>query len=174
MTQNTLKIQKIRDVKTPTRAYSTDAGIDFYIPNDLKDTDLHSGIPFCNSRLNANIDTHAVRSIVLLPHTSVLIPTGIKMAVPDNYALIFFNKSSLATKKHLDVGACVIDSGYRNEVHVHLTNTSEDEIRLEPGDKIIQGIVLPISTCVPELVDDIDALGPTDRGLGGFGSTGTK
>jgi len=171
MTQNTLKIQKIRDVKTPTRAYATDAGIDFYIPNKLKAADF--GLQY-SCKLITDYATGLIMSILVKPHTSVLIPSGIKVAVPDNYALVFFNKSGVATKKHLDVGACVVDSGYRNEVHIHLTNTSIEDVWIKPGDKIIQGIVLPISTCVPELIDDIDALGPTDRGMGGFGSTGTK
>lgn len=171
MTQNTLKIQKIRDVKTPTRAYSTDAGIDFYVPNVLAETDFGGGRE-CMYLIDAS--SRHIISIEIPPHASVLIPSGIKVAVPDNYTMIFFNKSGVATKKHLDVGACVVDSGYRNEVHIHLTNTSDKIITIRPGEKIVQAVVLPINICVPELVDDINELGPTDRGMGGFGSTGTK
>lgn len=169
---NTLKIQKIRNVKTPTRAHSTDAGIDFYVPSNLTMDNMQRSTKLTSFPINAILNLIGdIESITIKPNESVLIPSGIKVAVPDNFALIMFNKSGIATKQHLDTGACVIDSGYRDEIHLHLVNTSDKLITIYPGDKIIQGIVLPISTCVPELVEDINALGETDRGLGGFGST---
>lgn len=200
------KIQKIRDVKTPTRAYSTDAGIDFFIPNILNETDIKfskatsptvdypavidgsSGAETHETTTTISIDqsikhnsfltcneNREIDSINIAPHSAVLIPSGIKGAVPTGYALVFFNKSGVATKKQLIVGACVVDAGYRNEVHIHLINTSNEFCCVCPGDKIVQGLLIPISICKPEIVDDIDLLGPaTERGLGGFGSTGTR
>lgn len=175
MTVQTLKIQKIRNVKTPTRAFSTDAGIDFFVPNLLTIDDLADSTKLTSFPIHAVLDLFGkVEHINLYPNESILIPSGIKAAVPENYALIMFNKSGVATKRHLDVGACVIDSSYRGEIHLHLTNTSDVIVTILPGDKIIQGIVLPISTCIPELVEDIDQLGSTNRGQGGFGSSGSN
>lgn len=172
---NTIKMQKIRAVKTPTRAFPTDAGIDFFVPTDLKISDFASSTKLTSFPIRATVDLiDTIYSIKLYPNESILIPAGLKVAVPEGFALIMFNKSGVATKRHLDVGACVIDSSYRGEVHLHLTNTSDTIITILPGDKIIQGIVLPINTCTTELVDDINDLGATDRGQGGFGSSGTK
>ena len=70
-----MKILKVREVKTPSRAHSNDAGIDLFIPEDFL-------------------------SQVLNPGQSVLIPSGIKARVPEGYALIAFNKSGIAAKKN--------------------------------------------------------------------------
>ena len=79
-----MKIQKIRDVKTPGRGTSQSAGIDFYVPEDFTTS-------------------------VLQPGESVLIPSGIKVQVPTGYMLTAFNKSGVATKQGLSIGACVVD-----------------------------------------------------------------
>ena len=145
-----MKIAKIRDVKTPTRANSTDAGIDFFIPTDYK-----------GGRL--------------FPGQSCLIPSGIKVDVPKGYALIAFNKSGIATKKGLHVGACVVDHGYQGEVHINLTNVGSEDRTLEAGDKIVQFVLLPLGDSIVELVEENNLYeSASDRGEGGFGSSGTK
>ena len=160
-----LKFTKIRDVRTPEYGTPGSAGIDFFIPND------------CSS------------NIYIPPRTDVLIPSGIKAKVPDGYTLIAKNKSGIATsfgamrragkepKKtqplaSIIVGACVIDSDYQGEIHIHLINVGNTEVILEPGMKIVQFILVPIEQArlieVPEakLFSEI-----TERGTGGFGST---
>lgn len=180
MTNPTLKIQKIRNVKTPNRAHATDAGIDFYVPDNLVEADFDKSVKLTQTPLNiidkydVDSDQFLIKRLTIKKHQSLLIPSGIKVAVPDNFTLILFNKSGVATKLHLDVGACVIDSGYRDEIHIHLTNTSENDIDIFAGDKIIQGVLIPILTINTELVDDINTLGKTSRGVGGFGSSGTS
>jgi len=145
-----MKIAKIRDVKTPTRANSTDAGIDFFIPTDYK-----------GGRL--------------FPGQSCLIPSGIKVDVPEGYALIAFNKSGVATKKGLHVGACVVDCGYQGELHLNLTNVSAEDQSIYPGDKIVQFVLLPLGDSTVELVEENNLYeSVSDRGEGGFGSSGTK
>jgi len=145
-----MKISKIRDVKTPTRANSTDAGIDFFIPND-----------------------HVFS--YLTPGESVLIPSGIKVNVPKGFALIAFNKSGVATKKGLHVGACVVDHGYQGELHLNLTNVSSQDQTADAGDKIVQFVLLPLGNPIVELVDEHNLYeSVSDRGEGGFGSSGTK
>lgn len=145
-----MKILKTRDVKTPLRANAFDAGIDFFIPNDYPTT-------------------------TLLPNESILIPAGIKVDVPDGYALIAFNKSGVASKRGLIVGACVIDQTYQGEIHIHLINSSTDQQVLKAGEKIVQFICLPINYTKVEEVSNEDELYKgiiSSRGEGGFGSTG--
>src|SRR5574344_675222 len=119
MKTNEIMFTTVRDVKAPVRAHSSDGGIDFFVPNDVKE-------------------------IKVGPHGSVLIPSGVKVIVPSGYALIAMNKSGVATKKKLIVGACVVDEGYTNEVHIHLINTSDDEccVDINPGDKIVQFVLV--------------------------------
>jgi len=146
-----MKITKIKDVKTPTRANTTDAGVDFFIPNDY----------------NGKTE--------LSPGESCFIPSGIKVNVPEGYALIAFNKSGVATKKGLHVGACVVDCGYQGELHINLTNVSAEDQTIAAGDKIVQFVLLPLGDPSIELVEENNLYeSVSTRGEGGFGSSGTK
>ena len=146
-----MKITKIKDVKTPTRANTTDAGVDFFIPND------YTG------------------KTELSPGESCFIPSGIKVNVPEGYALIAFNKSGVATKKGLHVGACVVDCGYQGELHINLTNVSAEDQTIAAGDKIVQFVLLPLGDPSIELVKENNLYETVStRGEGGFGSSGTK
>lgn len=141
---------KTKTVKSPTRAHRTDAGIDFFIPDDFNTT-------------------------VLKPGDDVLIDSGIKVIIPEGYALIFKEKSGVATKKKLTVGASVVDSDYRGVVHFHLFNNGLENQTLNPGDKIIQGLVIPVSLCdLTEIDEDEYLVNETERNEGGFGSSGDK
>lgn len=147
-----MKILRIKDVNLPKRANDNDAGMDLFIPNDFK-------------------------KVILQPNESILIPSGIKAKVPEGYALIAFNKSGVAVKKNLLIGACVIDEGYQGEIHIDLKNVGSTPQELNPGDKIIQLLCIPVSYVPIEEVSSEDELfngEVTDRGSGGFGSTGTK
>lgn len=145
-----MKISKIRDVKTPVRGTPLSAGLDFFVPNDFP------GIHY------------------LLPGDSVNIPSGIKVKVPHGFALIFKNKSGVALKKGLQVGACVVDEDYQGEVHLHVRNISSDVQSISPGEKLIQALLVPVEYCEVEVVDEEKLYEEkTERGEGGFGSTGT-
>lgn len=165
-----MKFTKIRDVKTPTGNRIEDAGLDFYIPNDWND-----GKPM-ELEINQQVN----------------IPSGIKVDVPEGYMLKFDNKSGVALKKGLLVGATIIDRGYHGEIHLNMFKVvagTEDITRLNrrsnnmsyitilnPGEKIVQGILVKISN---EEIEEItnkkyDALPKTNRGEGGFGSTGDR
>ena len=147
-----MKISKIRDVKTPVRANNNDAGIDFFIPEDWND-----GKPEW-----------------LAPGAQALIPSGVKVNVPENFALIAFNKSGIATKKQLLAGAAVVDEGYQGELHIHVINAVSQSQRLIAGDKIMQFILIPVLYDPVEVVDESDLfLEESSRGEGGFGSTGS-
>ena len=139
-----MKVQKLRNVKTPSRGTSVSAGIDFYVPEDFE-------------------------TQVLKPGQSVLIPSGIKAQVPRGYALIAFNKSGVATKQGLQVGACVVDEDYRLEIHLHVINISDKDQTVATGQKLIQFVLIPVCYFDVEEVDNIE--NNTER-KGGFGSTG--
>jgi dUTP pyrophosphatase len=147
-----LRYAKIRDVKDPQRANYGDAGMDFYIPNDFEPTVMKFG-------------------------DKLLIQSGIKLEIPIGWAMVFFNKSGVATKRGLIVGAQVIDHGYTGEVGLHVVCAADSTTVLEPGQKLVQGLMLQVGAFIPQLVNeealyhDVPALG-SNRGSGGYGSTG--
>ena len=170
MNENTLLFSKTRSVKTPVRAHATDAGIDFFLPDEFTDADLEHSREVTGTYLMFD---HSGKSIMIPPHGSLLISSGIRMIVPKGHALIFTNKSGVAAKKHLLVGSCCVDSDYRGETYISLINTSHREVFVSPGEKIVQGIIYEVGSHVPAEVDNIDKYSaPTERGAGGFGSTG--
>lgn len=180
-----IKFLKIRDVKSPARE-AGNAGFDFFVPNynDLFDEDCRkAGYP-----LNKSIESNGEAAFFrLAPHSSVCIPSGIKARISNGEALIAMNKSGVALKRHLDIGACVIDPSYEGEIHIHLTNTSDDFVKIECGDKIVQFVPIDYDEQEASIVDGLQD-GKLDekveaefydghnskRGTGGFGSTGTK
>ena len=97
-----MKFFKCRDVKTPTRANPTDAGIDFYIPNSINTEELLEKNP------TLNYENFKVKGeIKLFPNERILIPSGIHTFFNDGYALVLMNKSGVASKKGLVVGSCI-------------------------------------------------------------------
>lgn len=147
-----MKILKVREVKTPQRGTPESAGIDLFIPEDFTTTDLYPG-------------------------QSVFIPAGIKVNVPEGHALIAMNKSGVAAKRSLLVGACVIDEDYQGEIHIDLKNVGTEVQTLHPGDKITQVLCIPVSyVSIHEVMSEHDLYEGkiTVRGTGGFGSTGLK
>jgi len=153
-----IKICKIREgAKLPTRAHELDAGMDiYYCPN-------------AEEKLYSTEDYHVP------PKESRLLSTGIKVDVPYGHMLEIKNKSGIASKRQLLVGACVIDPGYSGEVFVNLHNIGYSTQVIEPGDKIAQAVLIPIVHCGVEEVEaaEFSTLYST-RGSGGFGSTGDK
>ena len=147
-----MKFLKITEVKSPNRGTPQSAGIDLFVPESFQ-------------------------TVALEPGKSVLIPSGLKVNVPEGYALVCMNKSGIATKKSLLVGACVIDEDYQGEIHIHLINAGTQVQTIFPGDKIIQVVLVPVDYTNNEIVSNEEELWDgkvTKRGEGGFGSTGTK
>lgn len=146
MSNNTIKFSKVRDVKTPTTAYNS-AGVDLYIPNDFDAT-------------------------VLYPNRNILIPTGIKLNIPDGYWIEIKNRSSVAHKQQLVVGACVVDQDYQGEVFIDLHNIGTDNWTLMPGNKIAQMVLHKLNRVeLSEInIDDLYVV-KTERGEGALGSS---
>ena len=145
-----LKVFRIREnAKLPVRAHPTDAGMDlFFCPENNEPKNVYPG----NTELFA---------------------TGLKIGVPPGYMLEIKNKSGVAYKQQLVVGACVVDSGYDGEVFVNLHNIGNTVKVIEQGQKLAQAVMVPIETPqVEEITEDNVYGSDTDRGDGGFGSTG--
>lgn len=155
-----MKYIKIREVKSPSRGTPQSAGIDFYIPDDWNSGEIYN----------------------LKPGERILIPSGIRLKVPDGHALIAFNKSGIASKKGIIVGACVVDEDYQGEIHLNIINTNSSSadnsglVEIEPGTKLMQFIIVPVNYENPEEVETLKEVFPSEseRGSGGFGSTGVK
>lgn len=132
-------------------------------------------LPTYGTEFSAGADLYACMEepVTIAPGESVLIHTGLAMAIPEGYAGLVFARSGLANKRGLapsnKVG--VIDSDYRGEVMVSLYNHSKEPRVIESGERIAQLVLTPYITAVWNLVDELDE---TERGAGGFGSTGTK
>ncbi len=111
--------------------------------------------------------------ITVNPGETVLVRTGLAMAIPTGYVGLIFARSGMALKQGLapanKVG--VIDADYRGEVHVSLHNHSDTPRTVNPGDRVAQFLLMPV--VVADMVET-DTLDDTARGAGGFGSTGVK
>ena len=118
---------------------------------------------------DAGADLKAVEARIIPPRGRELIATGIRLELPEGYVGLIWPRSGLAVKLGLDCGAGVIDSHYRGEIKVLLFNHSDDEIRIQSGDRIAQLIIQKVETV--EFVPS-DHLSETARNTSGFGSTG--
>lgn len=129
----------------PTRGHEGDAGFDLYACLD--------------------------EPITIGAGKTVKVPTGLSIAIPDGYFGAVFARSGLATKQGLRPANCVgvCDAPYRGEYIVALHNDSDEDRVVNPKDRIAQLIIMPFLTAQFNLVSELDE---TERGAGGFGSTG--
>lgn len=178
-----MRFCKVRNVKSPQYGTSKSAGIDFFMPyfepgqHDRQDL--------------STVKSYPDPELVILPHSDILIPSGIKMEIPEGFMLMGADKSGIATSRYaslaagkkpkddafegsLIVGAKIIDEDFQGEIHIHLINTSDHKIRIKPGMKIAQFILVPVCYAALEEVPE-NELFPTasERGAGCFGSTGS-
>lgn len=135
----------------------------------IKKLDPRAVIPTRAHKTDAGLDVYSVEDAVIEANGDYLFGLGWSCAVPEGFALIVKEKSGRAVKDKLHVGGCVIDSGYRGEVHVHLFNAGQKDVIIRRGEKIAQILMIPVWSGIPEVVDSLDE---TSRGDGGFGSTG--
>ena len=143
-----IKIKKLKDsAKIPKRATDGSAGMDLY----------------------ACID----ESITIAPGQLAVVPTGIAIELPDNGCAAFLYARSGLGVKHgicLSNGVGVIDSDYRGEICAGLCNVSDKPYTIEPFERVFQMVIAPVLT--PDVVE-AEELDDTERGQGGFGSTGS-
>ena len=144
----TLKFKRLTPTMTiPTKAHPTDACFDLYLDSPDEET------------------------ITILPHRTVLVNTGFATNIPHGYWGAIFARSGVATKKGLRPaqGVPVIDEPYTGEWRIPLHNDTNETQTILHGDRIAQFMLLPYFDTALVEVDELDS---TDRGSGGFGSTG--
>jgi dUTP pyrophosphatase len=140
-----IKIQKVEDVKTPCYANPGDAGLDLYSAEEL----------------------------ILKPGERKVVSTGVKMALPQGYEAQVRPKSGLAAKHGISVVNTpgTVDAGYRGVVGVILINHGQEDFSVEKNTKIAQMVINKVEYAD---IQEVESLDDTERGEGGFGSTGLQ
>ena len=151
-----MKIMLDPGAKMPTRAHEFDAGLDLYAPKTTT-------IP--GSKYSPPIANYGYGMVSIGQKT---IDTGVHVQIPEGYVGLIKSKSGLMVKHGLLTDG-TIDSGYTGSIQVKLFNTAQKDYKFNAGDKIAQLVIVPCLLPEPELVDELEE---TDRGDGGFGSTG--
>ena len=131
-------------------------------------------MPTYGSPFSAGADLYSAEEELIIPAgETALIGTGLSMEIPEGYGGFIYARSGLATKKGLapanKVG--VVDSDYRGEIKVALHNHSKQDQKIEKGERIAQLVIAPF---LKAEFYEAEELSTTERGSGGFGSTGTK
>ena len=130
-------------------------------------------LPTAGSQYAAGYDLYACidAPVTIAPHTTEKIGTGLAVEIPEGYFGAVFARSGLAAKQGLRPANCVgvCDSDYRGEYIVALHNDGETPQTVAPGDRIAQLVILP---CMTAEFEQVIELSSTERGAGGFGSTG--
>ena len=162
---------KVRNVKSPTRGTERSAGIDFYVPEF--DTDFTKDFIEKNYN-NSSHYSFKGNTLIIYPQGRILMPSGIHVKIHYNFALIGHNKSGVASKKGLDILANVVDEDYQGEVHLNVVNTGSSLVEIISGEKLVQFILIPVLYAKLQEIKTLEELYPTEtqRGAGGFGSTG--
>jgi dUTP pyrophosphatase len=120
-----------------------------------------------------DVAAYIKQDIIINPGDKVVIPTGFSLSIPRGYEVQIRPRSGLAAKKGMTVlnTPGTIDSDYRGEIKVILINLGKDEFIVKNGERIAQMVFCPIKQVIME---EVKELPETERGIGGFGSTGTR
>lgn len=130
--------------------------------------DADAYMPVRAHETDAGLDLRSPISIIVPPESSVVIDTGVHCLIPEGYAGVLMSKSSLNVR-HDITSTGLVDAGYSGSIVCKLYNHGKWHYRIEAGDKISQLVIQPVVTPDLELVD---SLPDTERGTGGFGSSG--
>lgn len=132
-------------------------------------------IPKYESSGASGLDISALteENILIKPKEKAIIPTGLACSVPKNYEIQIRPRSGLAAKNNLTVlnSPGTIDSDYRGELKIILINLGNDNFEVKNGMRVAQMVVCPVEIAE---IEEVKSLEGTDRGKGGFGSTGIK
>jgi deoxyuridine 5'-triphosphate nucleotidohydrolase len=155
-----LKIKRINNGQLPNRAYQYDAGWDCFANESVVLPPLRY--------MSGYADNHTLDELRNDAIPTIKVPLGFAMELPPGYVAILKDRGSLGSKGiHVSAGVC--DAAYRGEYLACLTNHTSHPIQINKGDKIIQMIILKL----PETeIEEVEELGPSERGEQGFGSSG--
>jgi dUTP pyrophosphatase len=143
------------------------------IPIKLKKTNPDAVIPQFKTKGSAGADLYASEECYIRSGTTKLVKTGISLAIPEGYCGLVQGRSGLSLKGNYHVKTGTIDSDYRGEIGVIMSNpcTSHMPLHIAKGDRIAQILFMPIKQAQFIEIDELDE---TERGSGGFGSTGIR
>lgn len=164
-----LKFKKIHPKAIiPKRATPCSAGLDLHII-------LEEGSMVTTNDIETTVYAETGGKLItsIPPHSTLLVRTGLSVQPErEDVALLVYPRSGLSTKHGIDLANCVavIDSDYRGEIRIPLRNNSDETFFLRDGDRVAQLVVTPVLFADTEEADELDE---TERGTGGFGSTGT-
>lgn len=129
-------------------------------------------LPMHAKKGDAGLDLTSRQEIDVLPHSTMLVGTGVSVEIPEGYVGLQFPRSGIASKRDLNLANCVgvIDSGYRGEILAPVHNCGKIARHVDKGERICQLVIVPYVTC--ECVE-VNKLSETERGSNGYGSTGT-
>lgn len=130
-------------------------------------------IPTYGSEGAAGFDFYAVGDYIVDPGQTVIVKTGLAMAIPARFYLAVVPRSGVSAKTGIRIANApgTVDCDYRGEIGVIVTNTGNDTFTIDEGYRIAQGVILPYYQADFKIVNELDE---TARGAGGFGSTGVK
>lgn len=137
----------------------------------IKKLDENAKVPHFAHDTDAGMDIFTVEDATIQPGERQFLKTGIAMAIPHGYAALVWDKSGIAAKRGLKTLAGVLDADYRGEVMIGLHNLSDEPQTFAAGDKIAQILIQKVEQ---PSITEVEELDDTDRGEGGFGSTGTN
>jgi dUTP pyrophosphatase len=120
---------------------------------------------------DAAFDLRSAEEKVVSPGHKVIIKTGLKIAIPSGHVGLIWDRSGMAAKHGIHCLAGVIDSGYRGEIGVVMKHLGHEDFVVEKNMRIAQMLIQPVASAVLEEVDELD---DSERGKGGFGSSGMK
>lgn len=118
---------------------------------------------------DAGLDLYSIEEIAIQPGDRLVVKTGVAMEIPFGYAGLVWDKSGLAAKKGIKTMGGVIDAGYRGEIQVVLANFGSEPHMIAVGDKVAQILIQKVGLLD---VEEVEELTDSERGEGGFGSTG--
>lgn len=119
-------------------------------------------------KTDAGADLRSPVEAVVPAHGSAVIDTGVHVEIPEGYTIFLKSKSGLNVKHNL-IGEGVVDSGFSGSIRVKLYNLGDTDYQILRGDKIIQMVILPCGYCE---FTQVEKFADSERGNGGFGSTG--
>lgn len=131
-------------------------------------------VPKYHSAWAAGADLHSVEDVTLEPWGRATVPTGVVFEIPAGYEAQVRGRSGLFRNHGVHAILGTIDADYRGEVCVMLVNLSPHERTLKAGERIAQLVIAPVARASFHVITDGELLHSTERGAGGFGSTGTK
>lgn len=135
----------------------------------IKKLEKEAQLPKQNRPGDAAFDLYTTQDAIVPAQGRTTLKTGIAVAFPEHYVMLFRDRSGLAAKEGLTTMGGVIDSNYRGELLVILHNTTEEDYKVHKGDRIAQALLLPLPQVTVEEVKELDE---TVRGEKGFGSSG--